>query len=135
MIKIMQNGIKHDNGYTPCFYSMGNSTKYSDRCITIYSRSILKDLPAELGNVENDTDGQTDYFESDRCTLEPGDRYYNEALAAYNKRRLADSKRWLKHEEKKLAMELTKQHPHEATVCNLKSSIENYRLTIAALSA
>lgn len=81
MIKILQNGIKHDNGYTPCFYSMGNNIKHSDKCITIYARDY-EDLPAELGDIQNDSDGQSDYFENDRCVLEPGDKFYNEELAA-----------------------------------------------------
>ena len=134
MIKILQNGIKHDNGYTPCFYSMGNTSHHSDRCITIYARDY-EHLPAELGAVENDTDTQTDYFDSDKVRLEPGDKYYAEALAAYNKRRLADSKRWLKSDEKRLQKELEKPCVHETTVSNLKDSIANYKRIIAALSA
>lgn len=134
MIKILQNGIKHDNGYTPCFYSMGNNTRHSDKCITIYARDY-EHLPAELGNIQNDTDTQTDYFDSDKVHLEPGDKYYTEALAAYNKRRLADSKRWLKHDEKRLQKELEKPYVHEATVSNLEDSIANYKRIIASLSA
>lgn len=134
MIKILQNGIKHDNGYTPCFYSMGNNTSHSDRCITIYARDY-EHLPAELGDVQNDSDGQSDYFESDRCVLEPGDKYYTEALAAYNKRRLADSKRWLKRDEKRLQKELDSGCPYPATVENLEESIEYYKKIIEKLSA
>lgn len=134
MIKILQNGIKHDNGYTPCFYSMGNNTRHSEKCITIYARDY-EHLPAELGNIQNDTDTQADYFDSDKVYLEPGDKYYTEALAAYNKRRLADSKRWLKHDEKRLQKELEKPYVHEATVSNLKDIIANYKRIIAALSA
>lgn len=134
MIKILQNGIKHDNGYTPCFYSMGNNTRHSEKCIAIYARDY-EHLPAELGAIQNDTDTQTDYFDSDKVYLEPGDKYYTEALAAYNKRRLADSKRWLKHDEKRLQKELEKPYVHEATVSNLKDSIANYKRIIAALSA
>lgn len=134
MIKIMQNGIKFDGGYTRCFYGMGNTYHHSDKCITITARDY-DHLPAELGKVENDSDYQTDYFDEDRVYLEPGDKYYNEALAAYNKRRLADSKRWLKHDEKRLQKEIDSGCPYPATVANLKSSIENYKRVIAALSA
>ena len=134
MIKILQNGIKHDNGYTPCFYRMGNNTRHSEKCIAIYARDY-EHLPAELGTIQNDTDTQTDYFDSDKVYLEPGDKYYDEVLAAYNKRRLADSKRWLKHDEKRLQKELEKPYVHEATVSNLKDSIANYKRIIAALSA
>lgn len=134
MIKIMQNGIKFDGGYTRCFYGMGNTYHHSDKCITITARDY-DHLPAELGKVENNSDYQSDYFDEDRVYLEPGDKYYNDALAAYNKRRLADSKRWLKHDEKRLQKELDSGCPYPATVANLKSSIENYKRVIAALSA
>lgn len=134
MIKILQNGIKHDNGYTSCFYRMGNNTRHSEKCITIYARDY-EHLPAELGGIQNDTDIQSDYFDSDKVCLEPGDKYYDEALAAYNKRRLADSKRWLKHDEKRLQKELESGCPYPATVANLEDSIANYKRIIAALSA
>ena len=134
MIKILQNGIKFDGGYTRCFYGMGNTYHHSDRCITITARDY-DHLPAELGTIHNDTDTMTDYFDEDRVYLEPGDKYYDEALAAYNKRRLADSKRWLKHDEKRLQKELDSGCPYPATVANLKDSIENYKRIIAALSA
>lgn len=134
MIKIMQNGIKFDGGYTPCFYSMGNTLNHSDKCIAIYARDY-EHLPAELGNIHNDSDYQSDYFDCDKVYIEPGDKFYDEAVAAYNKRRLADSKRWLKHDEKRLQKELDSGCPYPATVANLKSSIENYKRVIAALSA
>ncbi len=135
MIKILQNGIKHsDGGYTPCFYSMGNSLKHSKDCITITARDY-ENLPDELGKVQNDSDYMTDYFDNDRVYLEPGDKYYNEALAAYNKRRVADSKRWLKHDEKRLAKELASGCCYPATIANLKENIENYKQIINALSA
>ena len=70
-----------------------------------------------------------------RVYLEPGDKYYDEALAAYNKRTLADSKRWLKHDEKRLQEELARPYVHEASVSYLKRNIENYKRAIAALSA
>lgn len=133
MIKILQNGVKWDGGYTPCFYSMGNTCNHSDKCITIYARDY-KHLPAGLGAIENDTDTQTDYFDEDKVCLEPSDKYYKEALIAYNKRTLADAKRYLKHDEKRLQKELDSGHPYPSTVSNLKASIENYKRIIATLS-
>lgn len=134
MIKIMQNGIKFNGGYTRCFYGMGNTYHHSDKCITITARDY-DHLPAELGKVENNSDYQSDYFDEDRVYLEPGDKYYDEALAAYNKRTLADSKRWLKHDEKRLQEKLARPYVHEASVSYLKRNIENYKRVIAALSA
>lgn len=134
MIKILQNGIKHDCGYTRCFYSMGNTFHHSDKCITITARDY-DHLPSELGKVENNSDYQSDYFDEDRVYLEPNDKYYNEALVAYNKRRLADAKRWSKHDEKRLQKELDSGCPYPATVANLKESIENYKHIITTLTA
>lgn len=134
MIKILQNGIKHDGGYTRCFYGMGNTYHHSEKCITITARNY-DHLPVELGKVENNSDYQSDYFDEDRVYLEPSDKYYNEALVAYNKRRLADSKRWLKHDEKRLQKELDSGYPYPATVANLKDNIANYKRIIASLTA
>lgn len=126
MIKIQQNGVKWEGGYTPCFYS----TDSLDSCVIIYARDY-EHLPAELGNVQNDTDSREDYFEGDRVKLYPGDKYYSEALAAYKKRRVADSKRWLKHSEKQLEKELS-GYAHPGTVEYLRRNIENYKKIIAA---
>ena len=134
MIKIMQNGVKWGNGeYTPCFYSMGNKLYNSENCITITARDY-ESLPAELGEIQNDTDSQTDYFDSDRVTLEPGDKYYDEALAAYKKRVVADSKRYLKHDEKRLQKELESLHPYPATVEYLEEQIAGYKKLIQKYS-
>lgn len=131
MIKIMQNGIKWGEGeYTPCFYSMGNNIRHSASCISITARGYEK-LPEELGKIQNDTDAQSDYFDSDRCVLEPGDKYYEEALAAYKKRVVADSKRWMKHDEKRLQKEIDSGHAYPATVEYLTGQIENYKKIIA----
>ena len=93
MIKLLQNGVKDEKGnYTRVFYSMGNTRDHSSRCITIYARNY-KDLPAELGKIENDSDIMTDYFENDSVVLEPGDKYYVAALAAYNKHQESIAKR------------------------------------------
>lgn len=134
MIKIMQNGIKWGEGeYTPCFYSMGNNIKHSDVCITIYARDY-EHLPRELGNVQNDSDYQTDYFDSDKVVLEPGDKFYNEALIAYKKRVVSDSTRWMKKDEKRLQKELDSGCAYPSTVKYLQDQIAGYKRVIQKYS-
>lgn len=134
MIKIMQNGIKWGEGeYTPCYYSMGNNIKHSDVCITIYARDY-EHLPAELGNIQNDSDYQTDYFDSDKVVLEPGDKFYDEAFAAYKKRVVSDSTRWMKKAEKRLQKEL-EGRAYPSTVKYLQDEIAGYKKVIAKYAA
>lgn len=49
MIKILQNGIKHDNGYTPCFYSMGNNSTCSLQQTHIFTGTKV-DVVKQIGN-------------------------------------------------------------------------------------
>ena len=67
-------------------------------------------------------------------TLEPGDKYYDEVLAAYKKRVVADSKRYLKHDEKRLQKELESLHPYPATVEYLENQIDGYKKLIQKYS-
>lgn len=102
MLKIMQNGIKTENSYTPCFYSMGSFRNYPTNTICIYARDY-EHLPAEIGEIENDTDTQTDYFDTDKAYITPDHALYAEVLAAYKKRQIAEAKRFIKYFEKRIA--------------------------------
>jgi len=71
-VKILKKGVKDATGkYSPCWYSLGMMVD-GQEAITIYARCILSPLPKALGNVRNDTDMQTDYFESDRVRFNKG---------------------------------------------------------------
>ena len=75
-VKCLKKGVKDATGkYSPCWYSHGTMTD-GKQAIVIYARSILKDLPRALGNVKNDTDSMTDYFESDRIRFNEGTPEY-----------------------------------------------------------
>jgi hypothetical protein len=64
--RMMKKGIKSPAGkYTPVWYSHATLLGGID-AITIYAKSLLKPIPCELGEVQNDSDGMSDYFESDK---------------------------------------------------------------------
>jgi len=79
--RMLKHGVKSPTGqYTPCWYSLGQiyttpSHTETREAITIYARR--KDLPRDLGNVQNDSDMQTDYFENDRVRFWSGTPEFN----------------------------------------------------------
>ena len=80
-LRILKNGIRKGDHYYPCYYWVGR-----DNIITVYAKEYgYNALPAELGNIINESDGRVDYFEKSRCYLKEGDRYYNEVLARIQK--------------------------------------------------
>lgn len=128
MLKIMQNGIKTENSYTPCFYSMGSFRNYPTDTICIYARDY-EHLPAEIGEIENDTDTQTDYFDTDKAYITPDNALYADVLAAYKKRQIADAKRYIKYFEKRIAKATSKE-----VIESYKTDIENQKRIIAMYS-
>ena len=74
-VKILKKGIRKGENYCPCFYN-----KNSDGSITIYSRQYNTHIPREIGNVRNESDSMTDYFETDSCTVTPDNPYYKVIL-------------------------------------------------------
>ena len=85
-IKFLKNGIRYNGKYIPVFYiySTAEEKKDNRETIVIYSRSILKPLPAILG-VRNNSDSQIDYFETDKSTFYRGDEYFDELLELIKK--------------------------------------------------
>lgn len=75
-IKILKHGIKKGTDYCPCRYYVNE-----DKSITIYARNYGDHIPAEIGNVINESDSMTDYFETDHCKLYPEDKYYLDVLS------------------------------------------------------
>ena len=87
-VKFMYNGLKVDGQLFRGAYSKGPWTaesKLPDGTITIYAKDY-KSFPAIEGlNIQNETDIMTDYFETDKIRIKPGEPYYFEALTALNK--------------------------------------------------
>jgi hypothetical protein len=75
-IKIMKRGIRKGNDYCSCYYYKNN-----DMSVTIDARHYNQHIPREIGNVKNESDGMTDYFETDSCVLRPGDKFYEKVLS------------------------------------------------------
>lgn len=74
-LKITKKGIRKGEDYCSCYYYLNR-----DNSVTILARHYNQHIPREVGDVCNESDGMTDYFETDRCVLHPGDRYYDAAL-------------------------------------------------------
>jgi hypothetical protein len=84
-IKFHYNGIKGNDGKLhQVSYSGGTLINYPDGTITIYSQHY-RPFSAEVGAtfiVENNSDGQSDYFETDRIRVEPSHPLYAQVLTA-----------------------------------------------------
>lgn len=75
-MRILKNGIRKGEDYIPCYYWLNR-----DNSITVYARDYSKHLPRELGDIKNDSDSMTDYFEKDSCELNPGDKHYDKIFS------------------------------------------------------
>jgi hypothetical protein len=82
-LRFMWNGIKVGTGkLQKAFYSEGALLHHPSGTITVYARDY-KRFSAEVRDafrVENDTDSQTDYFESDRFRVTPDHPLYPAVL-------------------------------------------------------
>lgn len=65
--------------------------------VTIYAKGYSRNLSRILPGVINNTDTMTDYFETDKVTFTPGDKYYE---AACQQARRLEEKRNAKWEAK-----------------------------------
>jgi hypothetical protein len=75
-VKFLQNGVRSlvTGKLHPCWYS--HTTLIDGRvCVTLYAKSILTGLPRELQPINN-SDCQTDYFESDHVRFFEGSPEY-----------------------------------------------------------
>ena len=80
--RILKHGIKSPSGkYVPAQFARFTLTDGRE-AFTIYAKCILKGLPAELGKVQNATDGQSDYFESDKCRFFAGTPEFDKMILA-----------------------------------------------------
>lgn len=74
-VKIQKKGIKKGTSFCSCFYRKQNNGN-----IHISARHYNEHIPRELGNVRNNSDSMTDYFETDSLVLTPDSPYYQAAL-------------------------------------------------------
>jgi hypothetical protein len=106
-IRITMNGIYKGEHYAPCHYRYDEKTGE----VTIYARNYGRsEIPREMGNVRNDTDTMTDYFDRDSLNLFPGDAWYDRVKAVAVKSAIKDLKRRITWLEKDLEKPGTPWH-------------------------
>lgn len=88
-IRFTKTGIKKGETYCSVFYdiSLGSDNK---RIIHISARHYHQHIPSEIGNVRNDSDIMTDYFEHDRCSIPESSKYFKPAFEACKKAKLSE---------------------------------------------
>lgn len=77
MVKFLKKGIKEGSNYIPVRYSRGDLIGYPKDTITIYAKDYSKHLPQIL-RPKNESNGQEDYFETDRARIFPGTKFHKE---------------------------------------------------------
>ena len=70
-VRILKKGIRKGDRYCPCYYWKNN-----DGSITICAKEYCSHIPREIGNVRNESDIMTDYFEKDSCVVTQDNPYY-----------------------------------------------------------
>ena len=106
-IRLTVNGIYKGEHYAPCHYQYDEKTGE----VTIYARNYGRsEIPREMGNVRNDTDSMTDYFDKDSLNLFPGDAWYDRVKAVAVKSVIKDLKRRIAWLEKDLEKAGTTWH-------------------------
>jgi hypothetical protein len=93
MVRFMYNGLKTEDGVLhKAWYSIGRLTNAPEGTITIYARTY-RALPKVEGLVvENNTEIQSDYFETDTIRVTPDNPHYPAVLTAYQKQQAHSAK-------------------------------------------
>lgn len=73
-----KKGVKGPDGkYVPVWYHVFTPLSSDKVHVTISAKRCCDYLPKELGQVENQTDIMTDYFESDRVRFAQGSKEFD----------------------------------------------------------
>lgn len=121
-IKFYYNGIKVDGGrLIPCHYSIDNSSRYSEG-VTIYAREYSGDLPTKYFVVKNNSDGMTDYFETDRAEVPPSHPLYR--FVRYNALKARAKGEEKRIESIKAQLNSGKREPWPGHYDSLRTSLE-----------
>lgn len=82
-VKFEWNAIKADGKKALVWYSDSKLLNFPEGTITIYAKDVLQNIPAIDGlTVQNDSEMQSDYFESDRVRVVPSNPWYPQVLEA-----------------------------------------------------
>ena len=119
-IRFVTNGLKVNGEYVPCNYHINSGY------ITIYAREYGSQLPHELGNVQNDSDGQTDYFEKDHVNVTRFSPFYKECYKAAAKKAVKLLNQRIRHCEKMIAKYPQYKGSYELEIAECKKSIASF---------
>lgn len=78
-LRVLKHGMKLRGVYHRASYHMGELISYPKGTITVYAKDYRPGLPACL-RPKNETDSQTDYFETDRAYITPDHPLYEAFL-------------------------------------------------------
>lgn len=128
-VKIYWNGIKYNGGkLIKCRYS---SDPAADSSVTVYADDYT-DLPRDLLPVVNESDGMTDYYETDRATVTKDHPLYRFFRHAYQKATERMERRHL--ERLRAALAEIESGPHRDFDCDFtRGEIERAEKTLAAV--
>lgn len=124
-IKITLNGIKVNDNYIPCYFSIDNLSN----CVWVYARDYGRGtLPEELGTVTNDTDSREDYFETDHVAVTPLNKYFNACKKSAIYSRIKDMKSRIKYCEKQIAIYISGyyQEMYQKELLEAQNSLKSY---------
>src|SRR5689334_92667 len=99
MLKFYWNGIKDNGGKLQTVsYSDSMLVNYPAGTITIYKREYtsFSEGIRKAFEVENNSDMQSDYFETDAIRVQPTHPLYVEVAKALAQKKAHDAKRWAK---------------------------------------
>lgn len=74
-IRFLKHSIKFNGKKARVRYSQGELYGFPKGTVTIYAKDYGVQLPREL-KPKNQTDYQTDYFETDRARIKPKSKHY-----------------------------------------------------------
>jgi hypothetical protein len=91
-VRFLQHGVKDAAGkFYPCWYS--HTTLIDGKvAVTLYAKSILTGLPAELRPINN-SDMMTDYFENDHVRFFEGSAEYEQLVQLIAEKQRKDEAR------------------------------------------
>jgi hypothetical protein len=97
-VKFLLNGVRAAGKFYPCWYS--HVTLIDGRtCVTLYAKSILTGLPAQLRPINN-SDMMTDYFENDHVRFFEGSAEYVRLVELIAEKQRKDDARAMKRAAK-----------------------------------
>jgi hypothetical protein len=98
-LKFLQHAVVKDKKRAKVWYSDGELINHPKGTITIYAKDYGQQLPKELFP-KNETDFQTDYFDTDTARITPQNKYYKKVLDALKKQEATREKLLKKRKEK-----------------------------------